>query len=458
MAFNFPANPAVDDSYEYGGQSYTWNGYAWMLTDGGIAPPEDYVKVTGDVMTGPLVLTGSPVQANEAVNKAYVDNMLVTAGSGNVVGPNTAIDNEIVLFNGVTGKQIKGSGTPISNFAKLDALSYNGMQINGSFDINQESAGLQRSTSGYVCDGWYLFTSGAMVPVSASTPFTLNEVPGFKNLIYVTINTALGSLGPTDQVILFQRIEGNRVSRLGWGTLKAAPLTVGFWSGNQTPGIYSVVVSNGGDRYYATTYNHLVAGVYQYNTITIPGDTTGTWHTDTSIGLVVTFCLAAGASLVAPAANVWAAGNMSAAPGQINGAGSTSDALRITGVVVLPGISAPTAAQSPLIMRPADQEIEVCRRQFTWNGGFNDANFLCQGVSWALGCWPYPVSLRVSPILTIYNGLVPNQVALFNGGIVDGVSPFASGMDIFSVINHPANAFPGPGNFIQFNIKADARL
>jgi hypothetical protein len=53
-----------------------------------------------------------------------------------------------------------------------------------------------------------------------------------------------------------------------------------------------------------------------------------------------------------------------AAPGQVNGVTATSDAFRITGVVVLPGIAAPTAAQSPLIMRPYDQELMTCKRYY----------------------------------------------------------------------------------------------
>ena len=37
---------------------------------------EDYVKKTGDTMSGPLVLSGNPTEANQAANKAYVDAKL----------------------------------------------------------------------------------------------------------------------------------------------------------------------------------------------------------------------------------------------------------------------------------------------------------------------------------------------------------------------------------------------
>ena len=57
MAFNFPTDPVQDQVYVTAtGMVYTWNGYAWMLTDGGIAPPTDYVEVAGDTMTGSLIL------------------------------------------------------------------------------------------------------------------------------------------------------------------------------------------------------------------------------------------------------------------------------------------------------------------------------------------------------------------------------------------------------------------
>src|SRR4029077_21047839 len=61
-------------------------------------------------------------------------------------------------------------------------------------------------------------------------------------------------------------------------------------------------------------------------------------------------------------ANVWTAGAFIAATGSINGVAATTDTFQITGVVILPGVEVPSAARSPLIMRPYDQELMTCRR------------------------------------------------------------------------------------------------
>src|SRR4029077_8843519 len=117
------------------------------------------------------------------------------------------------------------------------------------------------------------------------------------------------------------------------------------------------------DRSYVTTYTQNVADVAEYKTITVPGDTAGTWTRDNTIGLVVAFALACGTTPTAPAANTWyttTAPGYVAAPGQINAVAATSDIFRLAGVIVLPGIEAPSAARSALIMRPFDQELITC--------------------------------------------------------------------------------------------------
>jgi hypothetical protein len=81
---------------------------------------------------------------------------------------------------------------------------------------------------------------------------------------------------------------------------------------------------------------------------------------------LVTAC---GTTYTAPSANSWVTGSYIAAPGQVNGIAATSDTMRIAGFIVLPGIEAPSAARSPLIMRPYDQELLTCQRYLRVFGG-----------------------------------------------------------------------------------------
>jgi len=325
--------------------------------------PTAFVAKTGDIMTGHLSLPVTPAAAN-AVRKDYVD-AAITAYA-----------------------------------APLDALAYSGMQINGGMEVNQPGVPLTNAT-GYICDGWRIGFAGGM-------GFTGTVDNGGGTVFYtpyrliVTITPAQVSLGAGDYLQVIHRIEGFRTLRMRWGTANAQPLTIGFWTAHARPGLYSVGVQNSGaTRSYVTTYTQNAAATAQYNVVTIPGDTAGAWAIDNTLGIQLMFSMGCGTTFTAPAANAWQAGNYIAAPGQVNAVAATTDAFRLTGVVVLPGSQAPTAAQSPMIMRPYDQELVTCQRYWQpswliWNGYANPgSNFY--GTSSLL------TPMRAAPTLTGVN-------------------------------------------------------
>jgi hypothetical protein len=90
-------------------------------------------------------------------------------------------------------------------------------------------------------------------------------------------------------------------------------------------------------------------------------------------------------------------GNYLAAPGQINAVAATSDAFRITGVTVLPGNEAPSAARSPFVMRPYGQELAICQRYLTAIG-VAGTNFPVFGITNnVVITFPMPVPMRAAP-------------------------------------------------------------
>jgi hypothetical protein len=143
--------------------------------------------------------------------------------------------------------------------------------------------------------------------------------------------------------------------------------------------------------------------VAQFNVVTIPGDTTGSWAADNTVGLYLSFTVASGAT---PAAsnNTWLAGATQVAAGQVNGVGTTADAFRLTGVVVLPGIEAPSAVRAPLIMRPYDQELILCGRYYNKITVPSAGALLAAGTNYsatlALVTFPYP-KMRAAPSITL---------------------------------------------------------
>jgi hypothetical protein len=245
--------------------------------------------------------------------------------------------------------------------APFDALAFNGMQINGSFEVSQEFGFGNPVANKYVCDGWRFDTGGTMVVNAGSYPTA--SLAGFTKYFATIITTAQASIGAGDYCVCGHSIEGYRTARLAWGTANAQPITIGFWTNHHVTGIYGGTIRNSGStRSYAFTYTQSVADTWQYNTVTVPGDTVGTWNATNGIGISIVFTLACGTTYTAPATNTWYSANYLGAPGQVNGVAATTAAFGLTGLIVLPGIQMPSAARSAYIMRPVDLELPLCKR------------------------------------------------------------------------------------------------
>ena len=277
--------------------------------------------------------------------------------------------------------------------APFDAMAYSGLQINGSMEVSQEIGSNGITVTGYICDGWYMIKAGTMVPFAASQVSAI--FPGIANRLVVGIATAQASLAAGDVIVVQQRIEGYRISRLAWGTVSAQPITIGFWSCHTRTGLYSVAVENAAaNRTYVATYTQNVSGAPEYKTVTIPGCTDGTWPPANTTAMLIRFTVASGTTYIASAVNSWINADTFAAPGQVNAAAATTDNFVISGVVVLPGIEAPSAARSALIMRPFDQELVTCKRYWQQLASFLVPTNVTEYTA------TLPVAMRSAPTIT----------------------------------------------------------
>ena len=314
------------------------------------------------------------------------------SGSGNVIGPIGTVDQRIAVFNGTTGTAIADGGQTIAGLpmvhydipqaltsdsgtvmgqrsqarsnihaAPFDALAYNGMQINGSMEVSQENGVNPQTVSGkYIVDGWIL-TNGTTATVTGSQSSLGNQ--GFSNGIQLAVSVAQATLTGSQANTVYQPVEGWRLARLALGTPSAQPITIGFWTAHHRTGIYSVAIRNNDDtRSYVATYTQNASDTWEFKTLTIPGDTAGNWPMANNAGARIQFANACGPTYIAPAANAWYGATYVAAPGQVNGVSAATDVFRLTGVVILPGLEAPSAERSPYIMRPYDQELPTCKR------------------------------------------------------------------------------------------------
>jgi hypothetical protein len=252
--------------------------------------------------------------------------------------------------------------------APFDALAYNGMQINGACEVSQERGGTPVAAAvgaaTYIQDGWRLYYTSAPLAISAYPQYTTLPAPGLSNCVLLSATTGKAALAAGDMVVLDHMIEGYRVARLGWGTANAQPLSIGFYVNASVVGTMAVVVLNGaGNRAYVADVVINAANTWEYKTLTLPGDTTGTWAKDNAAGLTVRFGFGAGSTNQAPAGS-WQAGGPAGSSATTNFVAANGNNCAITGLIVLPGIELPSVTRAPLIMRPYSEELVICRRYY----------------------------------------------------------------------------------------------
>jgi hypothetical protein len=232
--------------------------------------------------------------------------------------------------------------------------------INGGMQVNQRGGTISASgtVNTYAIDRFAMRTTASSVVVSMEQSTVAPS--GFYNSLLCTVTTADSSLTTGDPTTLFQRIEGVNVVDLSWGTASAQPVTISFQVRSSVTGTYGVGVQNdSGNRSYPSTYTINAANTWETKTITLPGDTTGTWNLGiTSTALYVFFSLSAASNYQGPA-NAWAASDYRGTTGQVNWGATLSNTFYITGVQLEAG----TVATS-FDWRSYGTEFQLCQRYY----------------------------------------------------------------------------------------------
>ena len=256
--------------------------------------------------------------------------------------------------------------------APFDAMSYSGLQINGGMSVSQELGTVGASVTNaapnkYVVDNFVASINHSTGVVACSQGGEIAVATGatLANYVGLTATTGLASLSGSNYFSLLHRIEGYRTASLSWGGGNAQPITIGFWvMGNGATGHMSVAVRNAaGNRAHAVDVTVAGGGVWEWKTVTIQGDTTGTWEKTNLGGIEVWFTFAAAATWQAPT-GTWTASGAIATLAQTNLVAANGNGVFIGNVIVLPGIEAPSAARSAFVMRPFDNELALCQRHY----------------------------------------------------------------------------------------------
>jgi hypothetical protein len=167
------------------------------------------------------------------------------------------------------------------------------------------------------------------------------------------------SSGASEQFIFRQLIEGYNVADLGWGTANAKTITVSFWVQSSLTGTFGgSVLNSDASRCYPFSFSLPVANTWTQISVTIAGDTTGTWLTTNGIGINLTFNMGSGSSLLGTA-GVWGSTYYTGVTGNQSIVGTNGATFYITGVQLEVGSSA-----TGYEYRQYGQELALCQRYF----------------------------------------------------------------------------------------------
>jgi hypothetical protein len=272
--------------------------------------------------------------------------------------------------------------------------------INGAMEIDQRNAGASVSVGNgsvtFITDRWNVYedTSGSMTSQQSST-----APAGFINSLLLTVTSA-GTATASQLCRLQQRVEGLNVSDLAWGSASAKTITISFWVRSSLTGTYCVNIRNSAvDRSYVATYTISAANTWEQKSVTIAGDTSGTWLTTNGVGMYVSWDLGAGSNANTTAGS-WIAGNKENTSAQANWIGTSGATFYITGVQLEQNTSA-----TPFERRLYNQELANCQRYYQVIGGVNGGfpmatSYFSAGSQTARFPISFPVVTRATPTVT----------------------------------------------------------
>jgi hypothetical protein len=351
------------------------------------------------------------------VSQVKIQGHASGTGIFTVTSPNSNTDRTLTLPDATGTLVLSGNGASFStltvnndNISATNSLGFRNRIINGNMRIDQRNAGASVTPGGfqYTLDRWFFDASQASKFTVQRNAGSVTPPAGFTNYLGLTVASSV-SIGASDYFMIGQTIEGFNVGDLAFGTASAQTVTLSFGVRSSLTGTFGGVVKNGAsNRSYPFTYSVSAANTWEQKTVTIAGDTTGTWATDNGAGLVLLFGLGVGSNLSA-AAGSWTAANRLSATGATSVVGTNGATFYITGVQLEAG-----SVATPFERIDYGRQLIQCQRYYyttyaqgTAVGTATATNSVFRTLdstaSFAtLGTF-LKVSMRASPTTTVYS-------------------------------------------------------
>ena len=431
---------AIDGVIQTAPSNYSISGTTLTFTSAPSSSANVTVRHLGFRTTATVTaLSAGSVTATEIVDGAVTNAKLagsitsdkISSVSGtsliaNTIAVNTVSGN-VIVANTVSNSAF-ATGT-IENYMRSQTLDF-GMRnriINGAMVIDQRNAGASITPGAgvtYTVDRWHLNLSQSSKVSFQQNAGAISPPVGFKNYIGLT-STSAYSVVSGDYASLRQSIEGFNVADLDWGTANAKSITLSFWVRSSLTGTFGGTINNADySRSYPYTYTINSANTWEYKTVVIPGDTTGTWESTTSSGIHIGLGFGTGSAQVQPAGS-WYNGVALGATGQTNVLGTNGATFYITGVQLEVGSSATTFER-----RQYATELALCQRYYQKHSGELYSPY---GATINYINWLYKVTMRATPTIT---GSVGTSLVI----TVDAATNYSAGAAYSYFINPTASA------------------
>jgi hypothetical protein len=267
---------------------------------------------------------------------------------------------------GIAGEAMLRAETPQEQFNLIGAGRRN-IIINGDMRIAQRGTSTTKSAGGssYCLDRFSLGnnTGSAVLTASQQSDGPVTTDGAFKYYVQVNVDTADTNGGNNEFAAINYYVEANDWEPLGYGAAGAKQATLSFYHAHSISGTYCLSIRNSGggsNRNYLVEYNQDQADVWQKTTVTLEGDTAGTWSSGTTAGISIMFTMTNGSTYQGSTTNQWFNGTYyHSTPNQTSLTATTNAKFRITGVQLEVGKVA-----TPFEHRSYGEELALCQRYF----------------------------------------------------------------------------------------------
>jgi len=303
--------------------------------------------------------------------------------------------------------------------------------INGDMRIDQRNAGasVTPTTYQYTVDRWAADPTAASKFSVQQNAGSVTPPAGFRNYLGITSLSAY-SASSSDYFALTQTIEGFNVADLNFGTANASTFTISFWVRSSLTGTFGgSLLNSGASRGYVFSYTINASNTWEYKTVTVAGDQSGTWVTTNGNGIQLNFSLGAGSNWTG-SAGAWGGSRLYAPTGSVSVVGTNGATFYITGVQLEAGSVATSFER-----RSYGTELQLCQRYFQTTY-FGVAVGTASTTTNQVNGWPITTSatwsqlvtfacaMRTQPTVTIYNPIsgATGSVRVYPGSDVAAIA------------------------------------